>query len=67
MEKSNGRSVRDLLQCIAKNLDGLDPKDPRFAEKMERAARCFNDLWLLLGYEKSIRPCLGGNLIIKGK
>jgi len=66
MEKSNGLSVRDLLECIAKNLDGLKPGDPHFSEKIEQTGECLNKAWLLLGYEKSLRPCLGGNLIIKG-
>lgn len=65
MTISHDRSVKDLLICIAQNLDGLRPGDPHLSEKIDRAVGCFNRLWLLFGYEKTVRPCLGGDIIRK--
>jgi len=56
LEKTNRPTVRELLERIAENVDGIEPKDRLSEEKKAQAIQSIIALWMEMGYEKPIGP-----------
>jgi hypothetical protein len=61
MEKKDGRTARDLIECAYRNIYNLDPRDPNHSKRIQQASECLAALWWLLGFEAKGR-CIAGQI-----